>query len=132
MISFFSGFNTTVDVKLQQWAEKELPRQCVEIGHNVLLNEFQDLIEREQKSRSYDSIANDLKMQVVEACRRRHQWDTKALDSLVEINIFILNFNQFLIYRELFKLKHYKIVMYRININGKQLRNLWKMLFEKN
>jgi hypothetical protein len=34
-------------------------------------------------------------MQVVQACRTRHQWDTKALDSLVELNIFILNFNQF-------------------------------------
>ena len=78
-----SGFNTTVDVKLQQWTEKELPRQCVDIGHQVLLDEFQGLIEREQKSRSYDPIANDLKMQVVQACRTRHQWDTKALDSLV-------------------------------------------------
>ncbi|UJR32977.1 hypothetical protein I4U23_020440 [Adineta vaga] len=76
------GFNTTVDVKLQQWAEKELPRQCVDIGHQVLLDEFQSLIEREQKSRSHDPITNDLKMQVVEACRTRHQWDTKALDSL--------------------------------------------------
>ncbi|CAF3995872.1 unnamed protein product, partial [Adineta steineri] len=76
------GFNTTVDVKLQQWAEKELPRQCVNIGHDVLLDEFQGLIEREQKSRSYDPITNDLKMQVVQACRTRHQWDTKALDSL--------------------------------------------------
>jgi optic atrophy protein 1 len=76
------GFNTTVDVKLQQWAEKELPRQCVHISHLVLLDEFQGLIEREQKSRSHDPIANDLKMQVVQACRSRHQWDTKALDSL--------------------------------------------------
>ncbi|CAF4266666.1 unnamed protein product, partial [Rotaria sordida] len=76
------GFNTTVDVKLQQWAEKELPRQCVHIGHLVLLDEFQGLIEREQKSRSYDPITNDLKMQVVQACRSRHQWDSKALDSL--------------------------------------------------
>lgn len=79
----FSEFNTIVDVKLQQWAEKELPRQSVNIGHDVLLNEFQVLIEREQKSRTYDSITNDLKTQVVEACRTRHQWDAKALDSLV-------------------------------------------------
>ncbi|CAF3752972.1 unnamed protein product [Rotaria sp. Silwood1] len=76
------GFNTTVDVKLQQWTEKELPRQCIHIGHLVLLDEFQGLIEREQKKSSYDSITNDLKMQVVQACRSRHQWDSKALDSL--------------------------------------------------
>lgn len=81
--SLSSGFNTTVDVKLQQWAEKVLPRQCIQIGHQVLLEEFQMLIEREQNSRSYDPIANDLKMQVVQACRSRHQWDTKALDLLV-------------------------------------------------
>jgi hypothetical protein len=48
-----------------------------------LLNEFQGLIERDQKSRSYDPITNDLKMQVVQECRTRHQWDAKALDSLV-------------------------------------------------
>lgn len=82
---FSSTFNTTVDVKLQQWAEKELPRQCVEIGHHVLLDEFQSLIEREQKTRSHDPITDDLKMQVLHACRTRHQWDAKALDSLVRI-----------------------------------------------
>jgi hypothetical protein len=85
LISFFSGFNTTVDVKLQQWAAKELPRQCVHIGHLALLDEFQALLEREQKSRSHDPIAYDLKMQVVQVCRSRHQWDTKALDLLVRI-----------------------------------------------
>ncbi|CAF2853207.1 unnamed protein product [Rotaria sp. Silwood2] len=76
------NFNTTVDVKLQQWTEKVLPRQCIDIGHYVLLDEFQNLIEREQKSRSYDPITHDLKMQVVQECRTRHQWDVKALDSL--------------------------------------------------
>jgi hypothetical protein len=80
---FYSDFNTIVDVKLQQWTDKELPRQCVTIGHRVLLDEFQSLIDREQKSRTYDSIADEMKMHVVQACRTRHQWDTKALDSLV-------------------------------------------------
>ena len=70
-------------MKLQQWAEKELPRQCVNIAHQVLLDEFQTLIEREQKSRSHDPITDDLKLQVLHACRTRHQWDAKALDSLV-------------------------------------------------
>lgn len=60
-----------------------MPRECIDIGHNVLLDEFQNLIEREQKTRSYDPITNDLKVQIVEECRRRHQWDAKALDSLV-------------------------------------------------
>ena len=82
-----SGFNTTVDVKLQQWAEKELPCQCVHIGHLVLFDEFQGLVEREQKSRSYDPIADDLKMHVVRMCRSRHQWDAKALESLVLTSI---------------------------------------------
>ncbi|CAM4775508.1 unnamed protein product [Rotaria magnacalcarata] len=77
-----SDFNTTVDVKLQQWAEKELPRQCIDIGQFVLLDEFQNLIEREQKSRSNDPITSDIKLQVVQECRTRHQWDAKALDSL--------------------------------------------------
>lgn len=69
-----------------------MPRQCIEISHNVLLDEFQNLIEREQKCRSYDPITDDLKMQVVQACRTRHQWDAKALDSLVIINIILCQF----------------------------------------
>ncbi|CAF4231212.1 unnamed protein product, partial [Rotaria magnacalcarata] len=52
------------------------------IGQFVLLDEFQNLIEREQKSRSNDPITNDIKLQVVQECRTRHQWDAKALDSL--------------------------------------------------
>lgn len=86
---FRSAFNTTVDVKLQQWAEKELPRLCVAIGQRVLLDEFQNLIAREQQSRSYDPITNELKREVVEACRTRHQWDSKALDSLVNSSHFL-------------------------------------------
>lgn len=80
---FSRGFNTIVDVKLRHWAEKELPRMCIDIGHRVLLDEFQNLVEREQKSPSHDPIANDLKLHVVQASRSRHQWDSKALDSLV-------------------------------------------------
>ena len=26
-----SSFNTTVDIKLKQWAEKQLPQKCVEV-----------------------------------------------------------------------------------------------------
>ncbi|CAF1258064.1 unnamed protein product, partial [Didymodactylos carnosus] len=76
------SFNTIVDVKLQQWAEKELPKQCVEIGQLVLLDEFRKLIDREQKSRQYDPIGDELKLSVVHSSRTRHQWDSKALDSL--------------------------------------------------
>ena len=87
--SIASGFNTTVDVKLQQWAEKELPRRCVAIGQRVLLDEFQSLIDRELKKAPHDPIADDLKTQVVQACRTRHQWDTKALDSLVSLAVLL-------------------------------------------
>lgn len=76
-----------VDVKLQKWAEKELPKLCVEVGQKVLLEEFKNLIEREHRSRSYDPIASDLKFEVVQAAQSRHQWDTKALESLVKETI---------------------------------------------
>lgn len=135
-IYWFSGFNTTVDVKLQQWTEKELPRQCVRIGHLVLLDEFQALIEREQNSRSYDPIANDLKLQVVQECRSRHQWDAKAVDLLVKFDVCFNNSSKLLPFvfsiRKSFKLKHYKIEMFPINNNGKRLRNSWKTFFDKN
>lgn len=132
--SFFRIFNTTVDVKLQQWAEKELPKQCVAIGQRVLLDEFQNLIAREQQSRTYDPISNELKKEVVEACRSRHKWDNKALDSLVNDSLSFV----FLIFRfsfrlsASFKLKFYKIETFPINNNGKQQRNSWKMLSNKN
>lgn len=86
-------------MKLQQWAEKELPRRCVAIGHRVLLEEFQNLIDRELKKASHDPIADDLKTHVVDACRTRHQWDAKALDSLVSIAVLLRQPSTFLFQR---------------------------------
>lgn len=79
----FSDFNTMIDVKLQEWTDRELPSQCVTLGHRVLLDEFQNLIEQEQNKSSNDPIANNLKNHLVQTCRSQHRWDSKALDSLV-------------------------------------------------
>ena len=75
-----------VDVKLQQWMEKELPKQSVALGHRLLIDEFENLIERKRKSSNHDPITSDLKVKVVNACQARHQWDHKALDSLVKFD----------------------------------------------
>lgn len=34
------SFNTTVDIKLKQWAEKQLPQKCVEVNQK-LINQVQ-------------------------------------------------------------------------------------------
>lgn len=34
------SFNTTVDIKLKQWAEKQLPQKCVDVNQK-LINQVQ-------------------------------------------------------------------------------------------
>ena len=37
-------FNTTVDIKLKQWAESHLGQKCVEVGWETLQDQFTGLI----------------------------------------------------------------------------------------
>lgn len=72
-------FNTAVDIKLRQWADQVLPRQCVEIGMETLKEKFIQLLKHKKDG---DEIFENLKTVVVTDIFRQHQWDSKAEDSL--------------------------------------------------
>jgi optic atrophy protein 1 len=59
-------FNTTVDIKLKQWAENQLGVKCVEVGWEVLQEQFLALMEKAKKSKDHDNIFDNLKSAVVD------------------------------------------------------------------
>ncbi|CAG5123466.1 unnamed protein product, partial [Candidula unifasciata] len=80
-------FNTTVDIKLRQWAEVQLPKKCVEIGWDTLHEEFTQLLESHKKSKDYDEVFDNLKAAVVQMSKLKHHWESKAEDSLRVIQL---------------------------------------------
>uniref|UniRef100_A0A0L8GMC9 Dynamin-like GTPase OPA1, mitochondrial n=2 Tax=Octopus bimaculoides TaxID=37653 RepID=A0A0L8GMC9_OCTBM len=83
-------FNTTVDIKLKQWADSLLPKKCVLVGWNTLHEEFGKLMDREDRLKEHDNIFDQLKLAVKDASRKRHEWDVKAEESLRMFQINIL------------------------------------------
>ena len=77
------SFNTTVDIKLRQWAEKQLPQNCVEAGLNSLMREFENILTKDYAKKNHDNLLDDLKLAIQERASKNHKWDTKAMDSLV-------------------------------------------------
>lgn len=80
-------FNTTVDIKLKQWADNMLPKKCVEVGWDTLHDEFIKIVEKDKKNKGHDEIFDQLKLAVIEASKNKHQWDSKAEDSLRVIQV---------------------------------------------
>uniref|UniRef100_A0A0B7AE93 Dynamin-like GTPase OPA1, mitochondrial n=1 Tax=Arion vulgaris TaxID=1028688 RepID=A0A0B7AE93_9EUPU len=80
-------FNTTVDIKLRQWADVQLPKKCVEIGWDTLHEEFTQLLEQSKKSKDYDEVFDNLKAAVVQMSKLKHNWESKAEDSLRVIQL---------------------------------------------
>ncbi|GFS27921.1 dynamin-like 120 kDa protein, mitochondrial [Elysia marginata] len=80
-------FNTTVDIKLRQWADIQLPKKCVEIGWDTLHEQFGALLEQSKKHKDYDELYDPLKAAVVQMTRNKHNWEGKAEDSLRVIQI---------------------------------------------
>ncbi|XP_077301417.1 opa1 mitochondrial dynamin like GTPase isoform X2 [Arctopsyche grandis] len=71
-------FNTTVDIKLKQWAEESLPEMSVNCGWETVQLEFQEFIRKAQLSPNHDDVFDNLKGAVVEEAVRRHKWEDKA------------------------------------------------------
>ncbi|CAG9789945.1 unnamed protein product [Diatraea saccharalis] len=72
-------FNTSVDIKLREWAENELPSQSVRAAREALGAEFRALMSRQAES---DPIYMPLKQAAVEQALERHQWEDRATDVL--------------------------------------------------
>lgn len=80
-------FNTTVDIKLKQWAESQLPIKSVEVGWETLQEEFHKLMERAKKGKEHDDIFDQLKAAVVETAMNKHMWEDKASEMLRVIQL---------------------------------------------
>lgn len=47
------------------------------------MEEFQKLITKDQQKKTHDNLLDELKLAIKEASSKNHQWDNKAMDSLV-------------------------------------------------
>ncbi|XP_043257590.1 dynamin-like 120 kDa protein, mitochondrial isoform X4 [Colletes gigas] len=80
-------FNTTVDIKLRQWAEQQLPAQSVESGWESLQQEFLHFISQARLSADHDDIFDNLKNAVINEAMGRHTWEEKASEMLRVIQL---------------------------------------------
>lgn len=74
-------FNTTVDIKLKQWTDKQLPHKALEVAWETLQEEFARFM-AEYKGKDQDDIFDKLKEAVKEESIKRHKWNERAMDSL--------------------------------------------------
>eukprot|EP00094_Tigriopus_californicus_P012573 TCALIF_12157-PA protein Name:"Similar to OPA1 Dynamin-like 120 kDa protein, mitochondrial (Gallus gallus)" AED:0.10 eAED:0.11 QI:168/0.81/0.91/0.95/0.86/0.86/23/220/1024 len=75
-------FNTTVDIKLKQWAEAQLGRKCVEVGWETLQEQFYQLMNKAKKNKDHDDIFDKLKEHVVREAMNQHSWEDRAAEML--------------------------------------------------
>jgi hypothetical protein len=68
---------------LRNWAEKQLPKRCIEVGTKTLMAEFVKLVTRDNTKKNHDDILNAMKMAITDKATESHNWDIKAMDSLV-------------------------------------------------
>ncbi len=80
-------FNTTVDIKLKQWAENQLGAKCVEVGWETLREMFQGLVDKAKRSKDHDDVFDQLKEAVISEAMNRHQWEEKAAEMLRVIQV---------------------------------------------
>ncbi|CAH0718352.1 unnamed protein product, partial [Brenthis ino] len=78
----FNKFNTSVDIKLREWAESELAQQAVAAGRQALREGFEELLAASAASADADPIYEPLKRAAVEEALNRHQWEERARDVL--------------------------------------------------
>ncbi|XP_034003059.1 dynamin-like 120 kDa protein, mitochondrial isoform X4 [Trematomus bernacchii] len=74
-------FNTTVDIKLKQWTDKQLPYKALEVAWETLQEEFARFM-AEYKGKDQDDIFDKLKEAVKDESIKRHKWNERAMDSL--------------------------------------------------
>ncbi|XP_068176136.1 dynamin-like GTPase OPA1, mitochondrial isoform X2 [Antennarius striatus] len=74
-------FNTTVDIKLKQWTDKQLPHKALEVAWETLQEEFARFM-AEYRGKDQDDIFDKLKEAVKDESIKRHKWNERAKDSL--------------------------------------------------
>ncbi|XP_067452881.1 dynamin-like GTPase OPA1, mitochondrial isoform X5 [Thunnus thynnus] len=74
-------FNTTIDIKLKQWTDKQLPHKALEVAWETLQEEFARFM-AEYKGKDQDDIFDKLKEAVKDESIKRHKWNERAMDSL--------------------------------------------------
>ena len=79
MYSILGTFNTTIDIRLKQWADQQLPRRSVACAWETLKEEFNRLVEKAKLSKDHDDIFDQLKAAVVDESMRKHQWEDKVI-----------------------------------------------------
>ncbi|XP_063543531.1 dynamin-like 120 kDa protein, mitochondrial [Cydia strobilella] len=72
-------FNTSVDIKLREWAEAELPVQSIQAGLEALREEFEEVM---AKGGEGDPVYDALRKEAVEQALMRHRWEDRAQDVL--------------------------------------------------
>ena len=55
-----------MDIKLKQWAENQLGVKCVEVGWEVLQEQFLALMDKAKTLKDHDNIFDNLKSAVVD------------------------------------------------------------------
>ncbi|KAF4531828.1 hypothetical protein B566_EDAN000854 [Ephemera danica] len=80
-------FNTTVDIKLREWADQKLPKSAVDVGYEGLHHELQAFMARSATAKDSDEVLNSLKLAVLEETLRKHAWESKAADMLRVIQL---------------------------------------------
>ncbi|XP_017755871.1 PREDICTED: dynamin-like 120 kDa protein, mitochondrial isoform X2 [Eufriesea mexicana] len=82
-----SIFNTTVDIKLRQWTEQQLPARSVESGWECLQEKFQHFMNQAKLNPDHDDIFDNLKNAVINEAMARHSWEEKASEMLRVIQL---------------------------------------------
>uniref|UniRef100_A0A8C7YFM5 Dynamin-like GTPase OPA1, mitochondrial n=1 Tax=Oryzias sinensis TaxID=183150 RepID=A0A8C7YFM5_9TELE len=82
-------FNTTVDIKLKQWTDKQLPHKALEVAWETLQEEFARFM-AEYKGKDQDDIFDKLKEAVKDESIKRHKWNERALDNAASTGTFKL------------------------------------------
>ncbi|XP_074625217.1 dynamin-like GTPase OPA1, mitochondrial isoform X3 [Acropora palmata] len=85
-----SNFNTSVDIKLKQWADRTLPDISVKVGWETLFEEFYKATQEIKTDNGHSHLFEDLKAELSNECKRSHVWQTKAIDSLRVIQLTAL------------------------------------------
>ncbi|XP_014242997.1 dynamin-like 120 kDa protein, mitochondrial isoform X3 [Cimex lectularius] len=81
------AFNTVVDIRLKEWAERKLAELSIEAGQDALRHEFVQLMESSMKSKSSDHLFDALKRAALEEALKRHKWEDKGNEMLRMIQL---------------------------------------------